>query len=106
MFKSLDNPLDIQMYEGDFGENLVVNIVEGEILENDILKFIIQDASHNNIINKTVEVNDNSFEFSLTKEETELLKEGTYKWGLKQYRDDILVNTLTVNNKFKVVRGQ
>lgn len=106
MFKSLDNPLDIQMYANDFGEVLTINIVEGEILKQDILRFIIQDNSYNDIINKIVEVNDNSFEFSLTEEETKLLKEGTYKWGLKQYRDNILVDTLTANNKFKVVRGQ
>lgn len=106
MFKSLDNPLDIQMYKNDFGEILTINIIEGEILEQDTLRFIIQDNSHNDIINKIVEVNDNSFEFSLTEEETKLLKEGIYRWGLKQYRDNILVDTLTANNKFKVVRGQ
>ena len=106
MFIELDEPLGIQMYEGDFGEVLPINITEGEILEGDILRFIIQDLAHKNIINKVVDVSDNSFSFRLTEEETKLLKEGSYKWGLKQYRDHLLIDTLTANNKFKVVRGQ
>lgn len=106
MFKELDEPLGIQMYEGDFGEILTINITEGEVLEEDVLKFIIQDLSHNDIISKIVEVSNNSFGFRLTKDETQLLKSGEYYWGLKQYRDDLLVDTLTANNKFKVIRGQ
>lgn len=98
--------LDIEMFEGDFGEKLPMNIIEGDILEDDVLKFIIETSSHNEIINKEVEVSDNSFNFSLKKQETSLLKAGNYLWGLKQYRDDLLVDTLTANNKFKVTRGQ
>lgn len=106
MFIELDEPLGIQMYEGDFGEVLPINITEGEILEGDVLRFIIQDGAHNDMINKVVDVSNNSFGFKLTEEETKLLKEGTYKWGLKQYRDNLLIDTLTANNKFKVIRGQ
>lgn len=98
--------LNIKMYEGDFGEQLPINIVKGEILKEDILKFIIQDKRHNDIINKEVEVSNNSFVFSLTQEETNLLKEGTYLWGLKQYRKDYLQDTLAANNIFEVARGQ
>ena len=106
MFVELNKPLGIQMYEGDFGEVLPINITKGEVLEGDILKFIIQDLAHNDIINKEVEVSNDSFGFSLTQEETKLLKEGTYLWGLKQYRENILIDTLTANNTFKVIRGQ
>ena len=106
MFIELEEPLGIGMYQGDFGEILPVDVVEGEILEGDILRFIIQDLAHNDIINKVVDVSNNSFGFRLTEEETKLLKEGNYKWGLKQYRDNLLIDTLTANNKFKVIRGQ
>lgn len=106
MFIELDEPLGVGMYQGDFGEVLPINITEGEILEGDVLRFIIQDLAHNDIINKIVEVSDNSFGFKLTEEETKLLKEGNYLWGLKQYRDDLLIDTLSANNKFKVIRGQ
>lgn len=105
MFREGEKPLDIEMFEGDFGEILTINIIEGEILEDDILRFIIRNSSHEEIINKAVNVIENSFEFSLTKEDTNLLTCGNYYWGLKQYRDNILVDTLTANNKFKVVRG-
>lgn len=105
MFKKIEQ-LGIQMYEGDFGEVLPIKIVNGEILENDVLRFIIQDSSHTDIINKEVEVSDNSISFSLTEEESKLLKKNSYYWGLKQYRDNLLVDTLTANNKFLVVRGQ
>lgn len=98
--------LDIEMYEGDFGEKLPINITQGEILEGDVLKFIIQTSEHKEVLAKDMEVNENSFNFSLNKEQTSLLKAGTYLWGLKQYRDELLIDTLTANNKFKVIRGQ
>lgn len=98
--------LEIQMYEGDFGEQLPINIVKGEVLEGDILKFIIQDKRHNDIINKELEPLEDSFIFSLNENETKLLKEDTYLWGLKQYRENYLIDTLTANNIFKVERGQ
>lgn len=98
--------LKIQMYEGDFGEKLPINIVKGEVLEGDIMRFIIQDRFRNEILNKQIEISDTSLIFSLTEEETKLLKEDTYLWGLKQYRDTYLVDTLTANNIFEVIRGQ
>ena len=94
------------MYEGDFGEKLPINITEGEVLEDDVLKFIITTIDHEKVLDKEMEIIDNSFKFSLNKDETNLLKSGTYLWGLKQYRDDLLVDTLTANNTFKVKRGQ
>ena len=94
------------MYEGDFGEKLPINITEGEVLEDDVLKFIITTIDHKKVLDKEMEIINNSFKFSLSKDETNLLKSGTYLWGLKQYRDDLLVDTLTANNTFKVKRGQ
>lgn len=98
--------LTIEMFKGDFGEKLPINITEGEILEGDILRFIIETPSNEKVINKIVDVYDGMFVFSLTKAETSLLGAGEYLWGLKQYRDDYLVDTLVANNKFIVKRGQ
>lgn len=94
--------LDIEMFEGDFGEVLPMTVINGEVLEHDILKFIIKDSSFNTIIDKELNVENNAFDFSLTEEETKLLPSGTYSWGLKQYRNDTLIDTLTGNNHFRV----
>ena len=94
--------LDIEMFEGDFGEVLPMTIINGEVLEHDILRFIIKDASFNIIIDKELNVENNAFDFSLTEEESKLLPTGTYSWGLRQYRNDTLVDTLTGNNLFRV----
>lgn len=100
------NNYTIKMYEGDFGEVLPFEITEGEILENDTLRFIIQNKAYTEIINKVMTVIENKFDFSLTQEESNLLQAGEYLWGLKQYRGYALVDTLTANNKFEVIRGQ
>lgn len=94
--------LEIEMFEGDFGEVLPMTVINGEVLEHDILRFIIKDGSFNTIIDKKLDVENNVFNFSLTQEETELLPSGTYSWGLRQYRNDTLVDTLTGNNNFRV----
>ncbi len=104
MFKV--NSKNITMYEGDYGERLPIRIVQGEILSGDVLKFIIQDYGRKNIIEKVVDVNEESFDFFLTEQETTLLPEGKYLWGLKQYREGLLIDTLTANNTFEVIRGQ
>ena len=94
--------LKIEMFEGDFGEVLPMTIINGEVLEHDILRFIIKDTMFNIIIDKKLNVENNAFDFSLTEEETKLLSTGTYSWGLRQYRNDTLVDTLTANNCFEV----
>lgn len=97
---------DITMYEGDFGERLPISIIEGDILPGDILKFIIKDHKNNKIVEKQLSVVNNKFEFFLTEQETKLLPEGKYMWGLIQYREGLLIDTLTANNTFEVIRGQ
>lgn len=99
------NKMKITMFEGDFGEKLPFKITSGEVLEGDVLRFIIKGDYERIIINKEMEVVENSFNFSLTKDETSKLKAGEYEWSLKQYRDDLLIDTLTANNVFKVERG-
>lgn len=94
--------LDIEMFEGDFGEILPMTIINGDIVEGDVLRFIIKKDTLQEIINKELEVINNSFNFSLTEQETKLLPSGTYSWGLRQYRDNTLIDTLTGNNYFRV----
>lgn len=105
MFK-VDEKNNISMYEGDFGEILPITIVSGNVLDGDIIKFIIENMSQKKLINKTLEIKDSKFEFQLTKEETEKLVKGDYYWGLKQFRGDTLIDTLEANKTFKVLRGQ
>lgn len=97
---------DITMYEGDYGERLPISIIQGNVLPGDVLKFTIKDYQNNKIIEKQLSVANNKFEFFLTEQETKLLPEGKYVWGLKQYREGLLADTLTANNDFIVVRGQ
>ena len=100
------NGLNIEMFEGDYGERLPINVEKGEILEGDILKMIIKTPRHEEIVNKQIELSeDDSFIFFLTKEESESLTKGTYLWSLKQFREGYLIDTLTANNLFKVKRG-
>lgn len=99
--------LSITMYEGDFGEILPITITKGNIQIGDIFKFFIKNGSFNNIIDKTIpcDINNKELTFSLTQEESNLLQKGIYIWGIKQYRNTILIDTLTANNLFEVVRG-
>lgn len=100
------NGLNIEMFEGDYGERLPINVEKGEILDGDILKVIIKTVRHQEIINKEIELSeDDSFIFFLSKEESAKLSKGTYLWSLKQYREGYLLDTLTANNIFKVKRG-
>lgn len=104
MYKIKEN--NIEMFEGDYGEILPITIIEGDVLEGDVLKMVIQDLNHHTIIDKTLTKNRDKFEFSLTSQETEKLKDGKYLWGLKQYREGLLIDTLSGNNEFKVTKGQ
>lgn len=96
----------ISTYEGDYGEELPINIVRGDILDTDAVKFILEDRFRNVIITKELKMSQNTCFISFTAEEAAKLQADTYLWGLKQYRGDNLVDTLTANNLFRVLRGQ
>lgn len=96
--------------EGNFGVSLKF-ILRGDLLPTDIIKFGIKENVNddNYIINKTLNLTEEngkfSFEFKLTKEESDKLKEGTYVYGIKQYRDDELLNDIIDKAEFEVIKG-
>lgn len=92
---------NIVMNEGDFGVELPMTI--GNTLDTDTIKFIIYDASDNEIVNKTLPYRNNTFIFELTKEESSRLAKNNYLYKIVQYRNDIMQNTLTEDSMFKII---
>ena len=100
---------NIYMTENDFGVKLPIRFVLGDVLETDIIKFIIykekEDDEKEIIIAKDFSVADNILEFVLTKEESALLEDDVYKYGIKQYRENTLVDTITKDRQFIIEKG-
>lgn len=100
---------NIYMTENDFGVVLPIKFISGDVLETDTIKFIIYKEKNEDekeiIITKDFSVVDNILEFELTKEESVLLEKDVYKYGIKQYRDNDLVDTVIVDRQFIVERG-
>ncbi len=100
----------IRMDEGDYGLFLPFKI-SGDVLATDKIEFRIKDNSYSDLILKkdfTDLVEEDGkfvFKLSFTKEESDKLKEGTYHYGIKQYRDDVLLNTIVEDETFKVDKG-
>lgn len=108
MFKEYDDDTTIGMIEGDFGIVLPISITleEGEtITPQDQLSMKIFDRNSeeplitknfNNIINNTLE-------FKLTKEESKLLKVGTYRYDIDWFQGESFLGNITADAKFKVL---
>ena len=50
----------ITTYQGDFGEELPINIVKGDVLDTDVVKFIVEDRFRNVIITKVLKMSNNT----------------------------------------------
>lgn len=100
---------NIYMTENDFGVKLPIRFVLGDVLETDIIKFIIykekEDDEKEIIIAKDFSAVDNEMKFVLTKEESSLLEKDVYRYGIKQYRDNNLVDTVIVDRLFIIEEG-
>lgn len=100
---------NIYMTENDFGVKLPIKFVLGNVLETDTIKFIIYKEKSEDekeiILTKDFSALDNVFEFVLTKEESSLLERGVYKYGVKQYREESLVDTISVDRSFYIEEG-
>lgn len=97
----------IKMNEGDYGDILTFKLTEGTIFKTDSIKFIIEDykTKEDIIVKECTYVDDNTFEMSLTREDTNNLHIGNYLWGIIQERDGELVDTLSIDNNLVVERG-
>ena len=98
------NGTSIHMAEGDFGEEMPFVITGEDIEKDDIFVFKIKNKEKE-IIKKNYTLNERVFLLSFTEEESKLLPAGNYRWGLKQYREGKLINTIVLSEQFRVERG-
>ena len=105
MFRAVGTYL--KMNEGDYGEIITFNLIEGDILSLDNITFIVENIkTKEKILEKSCHfVDSTSFEVQLTQEDSSKLPKGNYLWGILQERDDELIDTLTIDNKLVVERG-
>lgn len=111
MLRGDKNTKTITMDYGDYGLNLPITITKGDVSQTDVIKFTIAKTEYSDPIHET-EYNDiqiidgkPTFNISFTQEESEKLKEGTYVYGLKQYRNGQFLNTIVNQAQFIVDKG-
>ena len=104
MFKVEENTKRITMNVGDFGIILPIRFRDG-VLDTDIINFIIKKPNGEEVINKPFNPIDGILKLQFTKEETALLPKGEYLYGMKQFRDTTLVNSVAVGKNFIVKEG-
>ena len=85
---------------GDFGIKTPISITN--VLETDTIKFEIFDINNNVIIEKALPYENERWIFELTEDESKKLEVRDYLYSIKQYRDEILQNTINKNALFKV----
>lgn len=108
MFKVNEENLRIEMNKGDFGIILTFSFTD---LEGTDVKFKIyetEDDTKTPIIEKTFassDIVDNKIDIELTQEESGRLDVKEYYWGLYQYIEDDLKNSLVVDKRFVVKVG-
>lgn len=110
MLKSENNK--ILMDEGDWGLSLPFKLTGDNILSTDVVEFKIKENLYDEktIIEKqfsNLSQDDGEFVFVLdfTKEESDKLPANEYRYGLKQYRDGELLNTIIKDELFQVEKG-
>ena len=105
MFIEYDDDTTIGMIEGDFGIVLPIEIEGIEITTEDQFSIkIFKNINEEPIITKTYSnISDNTIEFELTKEESQLLKKGYYYYDLDWYQVNKFLGNLIANARFKVL---
>lgn len=94
----------IIMTEKNYGLHLPIKITGATIQKNDTLEFYIKQtgAKESVIQNKYDNINENTIDFVLTKEQSEKLKVGIYQYSIDWYRDNIFLNTIVNGYPFEV----
>lgn len=85
---------------GDFGIKTPISITN--VLETDTIKFEIFDINNNVIIEKALPYENERWIFELTEDESKKLEVRDYLYSIKQYRDEILQNTINKDSLFRV----
>ena len=97
----------IEMVEGDYGEELPLEIeTENQITSSD--KFVIEIfkdiRSREPIITKNYEnIQENTINFKLTQEDSEKLKVGTYFYNIDWYQENNFLSNIVQSKMFKVI---
>ncbi|MBQ2870324.1 hypothetical protein IJE86_01340 [bacterium] len=93
---------NIIMTEGDFGLNLPITI-KGESFEpTDTIKVRISQNDEEILTKTFTNIENNTFKFALTKEESELLTPNYYVYSLDWYRGDTFLCNIIRNGLFEV----
>lgn len=105
MFIKSSNELEIKMIEGDFGIVLPIEIEGITISNDDELSFkIFENINEVPIISKTYNnISDNTINFKLTKEESQLLKVGYYFYDIDWYKGESFLGNLVAKETLSVL---
>lgn len=101
------NGTKFTMAEGDFGETRNIRISSDDLLTTDTIKLYIKSNQYDNTLiekeytNLTITEEKKIIPFSLTEEESSLLSEGNYIWGMTQYRGTTLVSDIPLDGNTK-----
>ena len=95
----------IGMVEGDFGIVLPIEIEGIEITPEDEFVFkIFKNKNEQPILSKVFRnISENTINFKLTKEESELLKVGKYYYDIDWYQNETFLNNLVASSMFRVL---
>lgn len=87
--------------EGQYGTGFEITCESEQMHIGDTIKFIIADTQDNRIIEKDYiaeNINSTTLAVIITQAESELLKEGIYKWGTELLRENELRQILVVED--------
>ena len=94
----------IIMTEGDYGLDLPIKIVGATLQSNDEIRMLIKTQRNGTVLlEKNFEnIQNNTIDFSLTKEESSVFKPVNYVYVLDWYRDNEFLCNLVPDGTFKV----
>lgn len=94
----------IIMTEGDYGLDLPIKIVGATLQSNDEIRMLIKTQRNGTVLlEKNFEnIQNNTINFSLTKEESSVFKPVNYVYVLDWYRDNEFLCNLVPDGTFKV----
>lgn len=107
MITGNEESLLIEMVEGDWGEELPLEIQsESGLTESDnfIIEIFKDVRSREPIITKKYNnIQNNTINFRLTEEDTEKLKVGTYFYNIDWYKENSFLSNIVRSKMFKVI---
>lgn len=107
MITGNEESLLIEMVEGDWGEELPLEIEsESDLTKSDnfIVEIFKDVRSREPIITKKYsDIQNNTINFRLTKEDTEKLKVGTYFYNIDWYKENSFLSNIVRSKMFKVI---